>query len=309
MRNSSEVVHGFRFHALGGPARIRIAEVSETLAEAAVVDSVRWLRETEQRLSRFREDSLVSRWNRDRCISSHPDLIAMLTAADRAAALTAGRLDATAFPLWQLWHDPGRFDFPTVEEIAAARSLRGLMEINYHSSLLHLPRPGMAVDFGGVGKEWCVDRIAERLQARGIRSFLVELAGDLAAFGNQPGYNGWWVHLSGTDRALLVHDAAVATSGHGQRGRVLAGCRISHLIDAVTGQPASGAIRSATVLDRTCLDAGIRASDACLADNVRDAQVRCGDRPFLLRLPDNSTTADVRLIQASRSIDRPLLAA
>jgi len=292
------MIHGFRFVALGCTGRVRLAGVDQEQAQHAVADAVRWLRGIERRFSRFHDDSLIGRLNRGETVAAEADLSAVLAAADRAHHLTAGRYDATALPLWRLWHDPQRTTWPTASEILDAQTLVTWSAVE-RGDVVHLKRPGMALDLGGVGKEWCVDRMVERLMAQGCRDVLVELGGDCAARGRQPGRDGWFVLLPGAAAALTLCDEAIATSGIGTRRRELTGRAVSHLIDARSGQPAGGIIRSATVLAADCLTAGIHASDLCLLDDTTSAAIaaRSGGHATWVRASDGTVLADPNLLE------------
>ncbi len=291
------MIHGFRFTALGCTGRIRIAGVALDCAQRAVADVVRWLRGVEQLLSRFRDDSLIGRLNGGEAVPAETDLSAVLAAADRAHCNTAGRYDATALPLWRLWHDPQRTTWPMASEIAEVQTLVAWSALA-RGDVVRLTRLGMAIDLGGVGKEWCVDRLIDRLISHGCPDVLVELGGDCAARGHQPDRDGWFVLLPGVSAAVVLCDEAVATSGIGTRRRILAGRTVSHLIDAQTGQPASGVVRSATVFAADCVTAGIHASDLCLLIEVNAEAIaaRSGGHPTWARASDGTLFADPRLL-------------
>jgi thiamine biosynthesis lipoprotein len=297
-------VHAFRFHVLGGDGWLRIADVPRTVAEQAAVACVEWLREIERCFSRFRPDSLVSRLNRGETVEPDERLLSLLAAADLAWRQTAGRLDVTALPLWELWHDAKRSSPPGPREIEAALAQRGLEDIIRGPDGVRLGRPGMALDFGGIGKEWCVDGVVVRLEERGLSNFLVELAGDVAARGRQSArWGGWWVLLPGCQRAALLRDAALATSGHGARFCTLGGVSVSHLIDAHTGRPALGAIRSVTAQASRCLEAGVAASDAALADDAATALERLAGLPGLVRTVDDAFLMDATLAATTLAVE------
>jgi thiamine biosynthesis lipoprotein len=302
--NPAPVVHAFRFHALGGDGWLRFADVSRKEAEQAAISSVAWVRTIEQGFSRFLPDSLVSRLNRGETVELDEGLLSLLAAAGLAHRKTEGRLDVTALPLWKLWHDPGRSSPPSRDEINAAQAERGFEDVICGQNRARLKRPGMALDFGGIGKEWCIDGVVARLELCGFRNFLVELAGDVAARGRQSvGWTGWWVLLPGCQRAALLRDAALATSGHGARFRCLAGVRISHLIDAQSGRPASGVVRSVTARASRCLDAGVAASDAAMADDVETAFERLAPLPGLVRTVNDKFLMDETLAASTRFVE------
>jgi thiamine biosynthesis lipoprotein len=156
----------------------------------------------------------------------------------------------------------------------------------------------MALDLGGVGKEWCVDQVLARLVVHGCMDVLVDLGGDCAARGSQPGRDGWLVLLPGAAAALALHDESIATSGIGTRRRMLAGRAVPHLIDAQSGQPAPGIVRSASVLAADCLTAGIHASDLCLLDQATPEAIagRSGGHPSWVRTGDGTLLVDPRLL-------------
>ncbi len=296
-------VHGFSFHALGGAGRLRLAGVNRREAEAAAIAAVEWLRGIERKLSRFQPESLVARLNRGEAVEPDADLLSWLSVAAEVARKTDGRLDVTAFPVWQLWHDPSRRHPPAEAEIRAALACRGLEHLVMDGGRLRFCRPGMALDFGGFGKEWCVDGLAAHVMRSGVRDFLVELAGDLVAHGQPAGDQpGWWVHLPGVAWALPLANAALATSGHRARGRTLGDLPVSHLIDARTGRPASGAIATATVMAATCLAAGTVATVVALAGDVGNALEGLGPFPGIVWTRERRCLIHPRLAERVRSV-------
>src|SRR5205814_1860929 len=104
----------------------------------------------------------------------------------------------------------------------------------------------MELDFGGFGKEYAVDRAALLLAQAGIESALVNLAGDLAILGPQPGGEPWRLGVRHPRKAehvvatLSVASGAVATSGDYERFVEKDGVRHCHILDPRTGRVLSG---------------------------------------------------------------------
>ena len=69
--------------------------------------------------------------------------------------MTQGVLDPTALPLIRLWNwkDPNP-SIPSAGEIEAAKQLVGWTKVRRSRGRIFLPTPGMALDFGGFGKEY-----------------------------------------------------------------------------------------------------------------------------------------------------------
>lgn len=119
--------------------------------------------------------------------------------------------------------------------------------------------PGRPLDLNGVVKGWAVQRAAELLVQRGIRSFCFNAGGDIAVRGSPPEHDRWNVAVRSPWDAtahvavLAVTDGAVATSGGYERG--------VHILDGRTGcEPVDFA--SVTVLARSLTTADVLATAA-----------------------------------------------
>jgi thiamine biosynthesis lipoprotein len=131
---------------------------------------------------------------------------------------------------------------------------------------------GMEIDFGGIGKEYAVDRAAHLVRDL-TENCMINFGGDLVSIGPprisvQPS-EGWTVgieSLSGgqTAKRILLKTGALATSGDARRFLIRDGRRYGHILDARTGWPVPDAPRSVTVLASTCTQAGMLASFAML---------------------------------------------
>ena len=128
----------------------------------------------------------------------------------------------------------------------------------------------MELDLGGVGKEYAADRAAACLEAEGIRSAIVNLAGDVRTIGSRGDGRPWSIGIVDPRRrgrfrfrVRLVGAAGVATSGDYERCVVVDGVRHHHLLDARSGRPARG-VASCTVVAPTAFQAGLGATAAFL---------------------------------------------
>ena len=107
---------------------------------------------------------------------------------------------------------------PSDAELAPLLRLVGWERVELGEDSVRLPLAGMELDFGGFGKEYAVDRAALVLAQAGIESALVNLAGDLAILGPQPGGEPWRLGVRHPRKAehvvatLSVASGAVATA-------------------------------------------------------------------------------------------------
>ena len=87
----------------------------------------------------------------------------------------------------------------------------------------------------------------------GIKSGVVNAAGDLTVWGTQPNGQPWTIGIADPDvkhlpfSTLQLSNAAVATSGNYEKFVMIGGKRYSHTIDPKTGLPVTG-IKSVTVI-------------------------------------------------------------
>ena len=134
----------------------------------------------------------------------------------------------------------------------------------------------MEIDFGGIGKEYAVDRAAALVRPLSTHC-LFNFGGDLLALGPQAG--GASVarrHRVGDAVAtrrrkhIELELGALATSGDARRFLFKDGKRYSHILDPTTGWPVVDAPRSVTVRGDSCTHAGMLATFALLRG--RDAE-------------------------------------
>ncbi len=168
------------------------------------------------------------------------------------SARTEGAFDVTGGPLYALWREArAAGEVPTPAAIARARRAVGYQKLRLVGDTARLLKPGMALDFGGVGKGFAADRMAEALREAGWRDFTIEAGGDVVVGGTRGGAP-WTVGVRDPRRAGLLarfpaSECAVATSGDYEAFVMVEGERHGHLLDPRTGRAARG-VASATVV-------------------------------------------------------------
>jgi thiamine biosynthesis lipoprotein len=319
-------LHRYRFTVMGGPAEVQVeAPDGDTAAKwlaAARTEAER----IEARFSRYRSDSWVGRLNAQAggaALPADDEAMQWLAVADALHRDSGGRFDATSGALREAWR--GVFDRdaaapdapiaslapkapegpnaanagdarpsadsrhaapPDADTLRAALARVGWSRVAWRGREVRLPQPGMALDFGGFGKEIAVDRLVDVLRAGGAAHALVNLAGDCRALGPRPDGQPWQVGIAhprapGQMLATLpLQDAAVATSGDYERCFWHDGRRYGHVLDARTGWPVAF-WASVSVLAPTALQAGNAATLALLAEGDALPALRASGLDFL----------------------------
>ena len=221
------------------------------------------IRRIEAKFSRYQAQSTVSQINASaglRPIELDAETLSLIDFADRMHAQSDGLFDITSGVYRQIW-DFQKAQCPTPGQIDALRPLVGWQQVQREGQQLFLPRKGMQIDFGGLGKEYAADRAALVLRQQGVQHALVNLGGDIASVGSKPDGQPWAAgirhprELTRIMASLSLAGQALATSGDYERYFELAGQRYCHIIDPQTGWPVQH-FRSVSVVAPSCLLAG-----------------------------------------------------
>ncbi len=231
-----------------------------------------WVAGFEQKYSRYLPTSLLSRINDAagrEWVEVDAETEAMFKLCDTLLFMTQGVLDPTALPLLRLWdYKAATPRIPSAAEIAAARAKVGWRKVQRAPGRVFLPEAGMALDFGGSGKEDAVDMVAQIATEHGLACALVDFGHDLRAVGLPPGRPAWHIGLEdpfkpgATAGSVALISRGIASSGDYIRSFTLEGRRYGHIVDPRTGAPVANGCRQATVIAGTCLQAGVLSTAA-----------------------------------------------
>lgn len=263
-------------HVAGADA-VEVQQVSASVAAEV------W--RIERAYSRYRTDNLVHAINTARGAAVRVDA-ETARLLDYAAALwqaSEGRFDITTGALRRVWRFDGASPVPSVMDVEAVMPQVGWQRLRWDGASLQLP-PGMEIDFGGIGKEFAVDRglaVATSLTSKPV---LINGGGDLAASAPPGSAEPWRVGIENVpgreSPRLQLYRGAIASSGDAHRHLIRDGVRYGHLLDPRTGWPVTAAARSVTVLADTCSQAGAHSSIALLHGADAETYLQAQDLAF-----------------------------
>ena len=267
-------LHRLDFRAMSTPCQIKVHGVSATVARDFQRDAVNWVAQFEARYSRFIPDSLIGKINAaagEHWIETDSETDRLLQLCHELFFFTRGSFDPTALPLIKLWNwKQSPPVVPDAEAICAARELVGWNKIQRRPGGIFLPQRGMALDLGGIGKEYAVDCVVGMAIQRGIQNVLVDFGQDVRVRGHAPEKKFWWIGLDDANApgkcwtGVAVTDHAVATSGDYLRHFIFNGTRYGHILDPRTGYPALNDCRAVSVIAPSCTIAGLLSTSACI---------------------------------------------
>jgi thiamine biosynthesis lipoprotein len=241
------------------------------------------LEEIEGRLSTYRADSEISRFNRLRrageAFPVSTDFLRVMRTAARVFALSGGAWDGTVMPLVDLWgFGPAGAvsEPPPAGQIASRLAFVGFSKIEVREPAGLVKRdPAVTLDLSSIAKGYGVDEAAAVMRGQGFSDFVVEIGGEVVAAGLRPDGRPWRVGVqqprtgAGRDElhgVVWLRDQAFATSGDYHSYFEWKGVRYSHVIDPRTGYPVANHVASVS----------IRAPDCTLADALATAVMVMG---------------------------------
>lgn len=245
---------------MGNRFTITVVADDAQWAEQQIDEAIAEVSRIEKLLTTFSNDSQTNQINENAGIAPvqvDKEVFDIIQRSLRISALTDGAFDISYGSIdKRFWNfDKEMTSLPDAE--VAKESVR---LINYQNIVLDaqnltvfLKEKGMRIGFGGIGKGYAAERAKQLLIENGVKSGIVNAAGDLTTWGNQPNGKPWTIAIADPDTQnkafsyLNISGVAVATSGNYEKYVIIGGKKYSHTIDPKTGFPVSG-IKSVTII-------------------------------------------------------------
>jgi thiamine biosynthesis lipoprotein len=186
---------------------------------------------------------------------------------------TEGRFDVTVAPLVQAWGFGARpvSKFPDSAEIKGLLAYTGMKYLHLKKGYLLKDRPEVKVDLNGIAQGYSVDVVADHLKSRGVKSFVVEIGGELRVSGPKPDGTAFRVGIEGPSpvansepvirHVVSLNKGAITTSGNYRKYLRSGTKKVTHLINPKTGYP----------LENNMISVTVYATDAMTADGYDNA--------------------------------------
>ncbi len=261
---------------MGTGYTVKVVDIPDNLEPKTLEsDIVQILDEVNDRMSTYRKDSELSKFNATKVtdwVLASSELVLVVAEALRVSELTGGAFDVTVAPLVNLWGFGANINanrVPSEQEINA-----GLAKVGYrHLHTKHSPpslkkdREDLDIDLSAIAKGYAVDRVAGHFESLGIGNYMVEVGGEIRARGLNAKGLPWKIAIerpSPEIRAIYatinLTDHSVATSGDYRNYFEEKGQRFSHTLDPRTGKPIDHSLASVTVISSTAMHADAMAT-------------------------------------------------
>ena len=184
-----------------------------------------------------------------------PESASLLQTALSLATLTSGVFDPTIGPVSSLWDISGTPRVPSAEELASAVPLVDYTGVTIEGTTVTLAKQGMMLDFGGIGKGYAADLAAQIYEKHGVQTALLNLGGNIFAYGTKADGSDYRIGLRDPDGAdndyfaiVSVQNSSVVTSGVYERYFESNGVTYHHLFNPETGYPTDNGLAAVTVV-------------------------------------------------------------
>lgn len=253
---------------MGTVVSITAVAADTTAAQAAIEAGFHEIKRLEQLLSTWIATSELSQVNAAAGrgpVSVGQETLALVLRSLEMVGLTDGGFNIAIGPAVEAWSVTERERIPTQEELRALKPLVdwSAIQVDRQAHTIFLPKPGMRIDVGGIGKGYAADRAVEVMRKMGAQGGVVALSGDIKTFGDLPGMSGFPVGIRHPrqDDALIatidLKDEAISTAGDYERYFELQGIRYHHILDPQSLEPA-----------RKCQSVTVIASEGTVADGL-----------------------------------------
>lgn len=237
---------------MGGRFELSIVAKDTATADRHIDTVIKEISRIEALISDWKPDSQVSAINRNsglQPVKVDREVFALFQRAINLSIITNGAFDISFAAMEKIWKFDGSMSLmPSDADIRRSVSRVGYKNIILDSaqSTVFLRLKGMKVGFGALGEGYAADRCRALMLAKGIRAGIVNATGDMSIWGTQPTGKPWTIGLTNPFKPnhligiMAVSDGSVTTSGSYQKYALINGKRYSHIINPVTGYPATG---------------------------------------------------------------------
>ncbi len=253
-----------KFFVLGTVIQL---QVFGSNGERAIKEAVERLYDLDDKMSVFKEDSEISKINKNagglpQEVST--DTLFVMQKALEYSNLSNGAFDPTIRPLVSLWGF-GTSDkkVPNLKDINEKLKLVNYQDIilDETNRTIKLCHSEQAIDCGGIAKGYAADAVKQVFLTNSITSAIINLGGNVLVLGQKNNETPWNIGIQNPlgprgeyIGILSAADKSVVTSGNYERYFIRDGKRLHHLIDPKTGYPCENRVISVTVISDNSID-------------------------------------------------------
>lgn len=250
----AQITHKRKLLMLGSPFEITVVAKDTVQANIYIDMAVGEVRRIENEISDWIPTTPISEVSRNagiKPVKVPVEVFELVERAKKVSEITSGAFDISYASMDKIWkYDGSMKEMPTPEAIKKSVEKIGYKNIvlDQKEHTIFLKNSGMKLGLGGIGQGYIADKIHALLLSKGCSSGLVNVSGDIFAWGRQPDGKPWTVGIvnpmnkNKVFATFPLENSAVETSGSYEKFVVFDGKRYSHIIDPRTGYPVMGVV-------------------------------------------------------------------
>ncbi|MFH6971153.1 FAD:protein FMN transferase [Flavobacterium petrolei] len=251
---TSQITHKRKLFMLGSPFEVT-AVAKDTIKANEYIDlAIVEVKRIENLISDWIPTTQISEINRNagiKPVKVDTEVFELVERAIKISQITNGAFDISYASMDKIWKFDGSMKvMPTEEAIKKSVAKIGYKNIilNPKEHTIFLKLEGMKLGLGGIGQGYIADKVKDLLFSKGCVSGIINVSGDINAWGKQPDGKPWTVGIvnplnkNKIFATFPIEDSAVETSGSYEKYVIFNGIRYSHIIDPRTGYPAKGVV-------------------------------------------------------------------
>lgn len=239
---------------LGSPFEITVVAKDSVEAKKYIDLAIAEVKRIENQISDWIPTTQISLVNKNagiQAVKVDSEVFDLVERAIKISEITEGAFDITYASMDKIWKFDGSMTSMPSEEMIK----KSVAKIGYKNIVLDKPNQtiflklvGMKLGLGGIGQGYIADKVRDLLVVNGCKSGIVNVSGDINAWGRQSNNKQWTVGIinpmnkNKVFATFPLENSAVETSGSYEKFVVFNGIRYSHIIDPRTGYPAQGVV-------------------------------------------------------------------
>ena len=248
------------------------------------------LKRFDESLSPFNESSVITKVNLNEDIVTDSFFQACFNRSAEISKETEGAFDITVAPLVNAWgFGFKKGTFPDSIMIDSLLQITGYDKVKLEKGKVLKQDPRIMLTCSAVAKGYSVDVVAQLLDRKGIKNYMVDIGGEVVVKGKNAQDGLWRIGINKPiDDSLSVKqelqtilqltDVGLATSGNYRNYYYKDGKKYAHTIDPRTGYPVQHSILSSTVVAKDCMTADALAT-AFMVMGLEKAEAFCNANP------------------------------
>jgi thiamine biosynthesis lipoprotein len=239
---------------LGSPFEITVVAKDSVQGKKFTDIAINEVKRIENQISDWIPTTQISLVNKNagiQAVKVDTEVFELVERAIKISQLTEGAFDISYASMDKIWKFDGSMkEMPSEEAIKKSVAKIGYKNIilNKVDQSIFLKLPGMKLGLGGIGQGYIADKVKAVLIANGCSSGIVNVSGDINAWGKQSNQKPWTVGIvnpmnkNKVFATFPLENSSVETSGNYEKYVMFNGIRYSHIIDPRTGYPATGIV-------------------------------------------------------------------